>query len=190
MELNEARLQYGKLKKAFTMVIWLVGLSGAGKTTIGKYVYKLLKKESSNTVMVDGDDIRAIFKHDRGPDAYTIEGRRKNADRICEICAWLDRQGINVVCSILSIFEESRRWNRQTYSRYFEIYISVSMDTLLERNRKNLYTDALQGKIENVVGVDIPFSPPEKPDYVLDNNDNIDFNAVAADILARAKRVI
>src|SRR3990170_7153602 len=134
------------------MVIWLIGLSGAGKTTIGRHVYELMKKEASNTVIVDGDEIRTIFKHDRGSDPYTIKERRRNADRICEICAWLERQDINVVCSILSIFEESRIWNRHTYSKYFEVYISVTLETLMKRDKKNLYAPALQGKIKNVVG--------------------------------------
>jgi adenylylsulfate kinase len=170
------------------LVIWLIGLSGAGKTTIGRHIHELWKKESPNTVFVDGDEIRAIFKHDKIGDSYTVESRRKNADRICEICAWLDKQDINVVCCILSIFEESRQWNRQTFSKYFEVYISIPMEISKKRDYKNLYKDAEMGKIKDVVGVDIPFIPPVKPNYVFDNSaDNIDFYGLAVDILRRAK---
>ena len=64
------------------MIIWLIGLSGAGKTAIGRHLYELWKEEEPNTVFMDGDEIREIFKHDRGDEPYTIEGRKKNAERI------------------------------------------------------------------------------------------------------------
>ena len=170
------------------MVIWIIGLSGAGKTTLGRAVYDLYKKEAPNTVFVDGDEMRRIFKHDQSAEAYTIEGRRENAQRICELCAWLDRQKVNVVCCILSIFEESRLWNRRTYSKYFEVYISVPLEVLKRRDPKGMYAAALEGNMRHVVGVDIPFVPPGKPDYVVDNSaDNVDLNGEAAEILKRAK---
>lgn len=171
------------------MVIWIIGLSASGKTTLGRHVYENLKKKSPDTVFVDGDEIRRIFKHDTGLEPYTLEGRRKNADRICELCAWLDRQGINVVCSILSIFEESRDFNRITYSKYFEIYVDISMQKLRQRETKGLYRDADKGIIKNVVGVDISFTPPKNPDYIFTNNeDNPNFDKVALDIIERFKR--
>ena len=80
------------------MVVWLVGMSGSGKTTVGRLVYNAYKKIHPNTVFVDGDEIRALFKHDDLKKDYSVEQRRRNAERIYEICLWLDRQGINVVC--------------------------------------------------------------------------------------------
>ena len=171
------------------MIIWLIGLSGAGKTEIGKHIYEIWKKEAPNTVLVDGDEIRKIFQHDRGNEPYTIEGRRKNAERICELCAWLDRQKINVICCILSIFEESRQWNRQHYSKYFETYISVPMEVLRKRDRKGLYEPAFRGELKNVVGVDINFVPPKNPDYIFDNEkEDSDLKLIASDILSHARK--
>ncbi|MSR77619.1 MAG: adenylyl-sulfate kinase [Candidatus Omnitrophica bacterium] len=171
------------------MVIWLIGLSGAGKTAIGKEMVKLWKKEESNTVLVDGDEMRGIFQLDRGEKDYSIESRKLNADRICQICLWLDKQGINVVCSILSLFESSREWNRENYSSYFEVFISVPMEKLIERDQKNLYKPALESKTKNVVGVDIPFTPPAKPDLVLDNSrDQTDMSVFANEIFEKAKQ--
>ncbi|MGA1823334.1 MAG: adenylyl-sulfate kinase [bacterium] len=166
------------------MVIWIIGLAGAGKTTIGRELFALLRKSEPNTVFVDGDEIRSIFKHDHDKNAYTLKGRRKNAERIGEICAWLDRQGINVICSILSVFEETRTWNRKTYSSYFEVFIDVSMDILKKRDKKGLYSGATAGKIENVVGFDIPFERPEQPDIVVNNDSEINnFQSIASNIL-------
>ncbi|MFQ5766087.1 MAG: adenylyl-sulfate kinase, partial [Rhodospirillales bacterium] len=115
------------------MVIWLIGLSGAGKTTIGRHLHEMWKGQAANTVFVDGDEIRELFKQNQRPDAYTIKGRRLNAERITSVCAWLDGQGINVVCCVLSLFPEMRKRNRTLFSRYFEVYISVPMDTLRRR---------------------------------------------------------
>jgi adenylylsulfate kinase len=172
------------------MVIWVIGLSASGKTTLGRHIYELWKKDAPNTVIVDGDEMREIFKHNIGLDPYTIDGRRLNAERICNICAWLDRQNINVVCCVLSIFEESRAWNRMTYSNYFEVYISVPMEILKKRDKKKLYESAFKKKEKNVVGVDIPFTPPENPDYVFDNSlDGTDMKVVALDVLNRARRI-
>lgn len=170
------------------MVIWITGLSASGKTTLGKKVYEAWKEKASNTVFVDGDHIRKIFQHDNKDNSYTVEERKKNADRICDLCAWLDSQGINVVCCILSLFEESRKWNRENYSKYFEVYIDVPMDVLMKREVKGLYKAAREGGLKNVVGVDIPFTPPANPDFVLNNSsDNVDFKKVAAAILTKAK---
>lgn len=169
------------------MVIWLIGMSGAGKTTIGRQVCSIWKARATNTVFVDGDEMRQIFKHDQHPNAYSLEGRSANADRIAQLCAWLDRQQINVVCCILSIFEETRRWNRLTYSKYYEVYVSVPLEILTKRDTKDLYQPALRGELKNVVGVDIPFMPPASPDLVIDNSrEGLDVNACARQILTAA----
>lgn len=169
------------------MVMWLIGLSGAGKTTIGREMCRLWKAKEPNTVLVDGDEIRRIFKHDQNPDAYSIKGRAANAERIAELCLWLDQQGINIVCCILSIFEETRAWNRSNYSKYFEVYVSVPLEILIERDSKGLYRRAKAGEVSNVVGIDIPFSPPQNSDWVFDNSTpGLDPEAAARQILSRA----
>lgn len=151
------------------MIVWLIGLSGCGKTTIGRPLYRLWKERAPNTVFVDGDEIRAMFQYDQLPDAHTIEGRRVNGQRISELCAWLDRQDINVVCCILSLFPEMRLKNRDRFSGYFEVYLRVPMAELERRDSKGLYRAARRGEIKDVVGVDIPFPEPDCADLVIDN---------------------
>jgi cytidine diphosphoramidate kinase len=149
------------------MVVWITGLAGSGKSTVGHLVYSDWKKTDPATVFVDGDEIRDVFRHNRGDEPYSLEGRRQNAERIASLCAWLDRQNINVVCCILSIFEETRNWNRENYKEYLEVYLHAPEDVLA--SRRHLYNEAKEGKIKNVVGVDIPFTPPENPDMVFES---------------------
>ena len=159
-------------------------MSGAGKTTIGRQVHAQWKKEAANTVLVDGDDVRAIFAQDRNPNTYTVAGRRRNAERVMELCAWLDRQNINVVCCILCIFEDILTNNREKFSNYFEVFVTAPMETLEKRDVKNLYGPAIRGERQNVVGVDIPFPTPKQPNMVVDNSrEGVDPRLVANNII-------
>ena len=170
------------------MVIWLSGLSGSGKTLIGRRLLELWKVDAPNTVIVDGDDVRDLLAIPRDSNSYTMEGRRRVAERICDICAWLDHQNINVVCCTMSFFDDLRQRNRKNLSAYFEVYIDVPLEVLYRRDDKDLYAPALRGEIENVIGVNLPFTPPAHPDLVIDNSlDGADLDALAVQILDMAK---
>jgi adenylylsulfate kinase-like enzyme len=149
------------------MVIWLIGLSGVGKTVIGKEVYNLLRAKRPNVIFLDGDTMREIMGGDLG---YTLEDRLNNAWRICRLGKYLDSQGIDVVCGILSIFPETQRWNHENIPHYFEVYIRAPLETLIQRDSKGLYRRALTGEIKNVVGMDIEFPLPPNPDLIVDND--------------------
>ena len=109
------------------MIIWLIGMSGSGKTTLGKALYHRLKPEHRHLLFLDGDDFREIFRNDVD---HTIAGRRKNAERISHFCRNLDRQHIHVIASVLSIFPEFQKWNREHFSRYHQIFLE---DNLIDR---------------------------------------------------------
>lgn len=169
------------------MVIWLTGLSGVGKTTIGRHIFKLWKATAPNTVLVDGDTVRHLVRFNTTEDAYSMAGRHAAASRYCDICAWLDSQDINVVCCTISFFEDLRERNRRNLSGYFEVHVSAPLEVLRRRDRKNLYERALRGKIKNVVGVDQVLAAPIDPDMTVDNSaDRADFADIAGDILNRA----
>ena len=74
------------------------------------------------------------------------------------------------MCSILSAFEDDRNWNRENLINYKEIYIKTPKKILIERDSKGLYKKHIAGDIDNVVGFDIPFQEPKKPDLVIENN--------------------
>ncbi|RAG86344.1 adenylyl-sulfate kinase [Streptacidiphilus pinicola] len=149
------------------MITWLIGMSGAGKTTIGTRVASRLKEQRPQTVYLDGDILREVWGDAPG---HSVPGRALNAHRISHLCAMLDRQGLDVVAAVLSIFPEWQAWNREHFSSYYEVFLDVPLDTLRERDTKGLYAAALRGETENVVGVDIPFPRPAHPDLVLDSS--------------------
>jgi len=162
-------------------VYWVIGLAGAGKTTLGRELTHELKRIQKETIFLDGDHFRHILGNDVG---HTLEDRRINGWRMCRMCEFLDNQEINVVCSILSLFPEQREWNRQKFSKYFEIYLDVSMDILCDRDQKGLYSGAKTGEIKNVAGFDIEFIPPANPDYALKNDiPRNNFDTVVKEIL-------
>ncbi len=167
------------------MVVWLVGLSGAGKSTIGRELHKEWKLISPNTVLIDGDEIRALFKRDKGTAPYTIEGRRENAIAIIELCLWLDKQSVNVVCNILCIFKDILAENRSRFSDYFEIFIDTPFELVVERDIKGIYGPAIKGETRNVVGVDINFPAPESPDILFKNHMDKDVKKIASEFLDR-----
>lgn len=163
------------------MVIWIIGLSGTGKTTLASQVVERIRKMNGKVVLLDGDLIRTLFGNDVD---HTIEGRRRNAERLSVLSKFLADQGIHVVAAVLSIFPEWRRWNRENIPDYSEVYIKASMQTLLRRDIKNLYARAARGEIVNVVGVDIPFPEPENPDLVIENDvDRIEFKELTDRIM-------
>ena len=153
------------------MVVWIIGLSGAGKTTLAKEVVIKAKVEANNTVLVDGDVIREIFGNDLG---YSMEDRLKNAERICQLCKFLNDQGISVVCAILSIFPETREWNRENINDYYEVFIDTPITSLISRDSKGIYGKYNRGDISEVAGMDIDFPQPVNADLVINNHKSLD----------------
>jgi cytidine diphosphoramidate kinase len=149
------------------MVVWMIGLSGAGKTALSLALHDKLKPRIPNLVRLDGDVIRAVFGNDVD---HTVEGRRRNAERLSALSKFLADQNIHVIAAVLSIFPEWRAWNRANMTDYAEVYVKASMDTVRRRDTKGLYARALRGEIPNVVGVDIPFPDPESPELIIEND--------------------
>tara|TARA_B110000483_G_scaffold74804_1_gene93080 strand:- start:856 stop:1371 length:516 start_codon:yes stop_codon:yes gene_type:complete len=147
-------------------LIWITGLSGSGKTTIGKGVFQKLKEKEVNTVFVDGDQYREVF----GASGYTKAERLVVAKNIVKLCNFLIDQNINVVCCTISLFKEIHEQNKKQFKNYYEIFVSCEIEELIKRDQKELYSKALKGEIKNVVGVDIKYNKPSNPFLLIDNN--------------------
>jgi adenylylsulfate kinase-like enzyme len=154
-------------------LIWITGLAGSGKTTIGRMVHSELKKTFNNTVFLDGDTYREITGQ---TSSHTKEERLQVAMQIARMCKFLTSQDINVVCSTISLFKEVHLFNRDHNENYFEIFIDTDIDELVKRDQKGLYSRAIKGEVKNVVGVDMPFDKPEKCHLHLKNNTSDELN--------------
>lgn len=153
------------------MIVWIVGLSGAGKTTLANQIVCKLRGNGKKIVHLDGDLIRNLYGNDIG---HSIEDRKKNADRICKLCKFLDLQEIDVVTSILSIFPESRQWCRVNLINYYEVFIKTDIQILKTRDSKGIYKKFDRGLIKNVAGLDLNFIEPDCPDLIINNNGNLE----------------
>ncbi len=153
------------------MVIWITGLSGSGKTTIGKRVYENVKQKYENTVFLDGDIIRKALDNNYG---YSLSERLRGAKQVSGLCKMLDNENINVICATMSLFEEIQEYNRVEIKDYIEVFLDVDINELKNRNKKDLYS----GKIKDVVGVDLEYDIPANPELILNNNamDSLDNN--------------
>ena len=163
--------QNEELKKTFHSscgkVYWITGLAGAGKTSLGKLFYNRLKKIKKNIIFLDGDALREVFQDSF---SYTSEERFKLAMKYARLCHLLSSQGMDVICATISMFEKCREWNRTNIFNYFEIYIRVPLNILKKRDQKKLFSQVEKGNISNVLGMDLPFEEPKKPDLIIEND--------------------
>ena len=163
-------------EEAMGTVYWLTGLSGAGKTTVGRLLYGKLREKSAGVVFLDGDSLREAFGDDLG---YSHEDRHRCAMRYARICRMLSGQGLDVVCCTISMFEDVRQWNREHIENYREVYLRVSDEVLSRRNQKGLYASSKK----ELVGFGVEMEEPEHPDLIIDNNGDISPEDVLGKIL-------
>lgn len=166
-------------------VFWITGLSGAGKTTVGRELWSRLRAAGHPVIFLDGDALRAAIAEDLGHDAGN---RRRSAMRNARLCRLLAGQGADVVCATISLFHEVQRWNRENIPGYREIYLRVPIDELRRRDTKGIYAGAQRGDARDVVGLDVVAEPPEAPDLVLDNHGALDVPTAVDRILAVCAR--
>jgi adenylylsulfate kinase len=147
------------------MVIWLTGLSASGKTTLSKAFEKMYKQTIPNLVLLDGDVIRQLYSNDLG---YEEADRVTQIKRLQAIASFLEQQSIVVMVAALYANDELLKYNRENFKEYFEVYLRADVSFLREREIKELYKNALAGKTQNVVGVDIPWHEPRHSDMVFE----------------------
>ncbi|MBZ7958710.1 adenylyl-sulfate kinase [Campylobacter molothri] len=152
-------------------VIWLTGLAGSGKSYIAEELCRKLKEKLNNIIYLDGDELRDLLGHY----GYEKEGRIEVSLKRSNFAHFLSSQGMIVIISAISMWNEIYTYNRKRLKNYFEIYIKCDFEELKRRDKKGLYSGAIQGDIKNVVGVDIDFDEPCS-DLIIDNSklDNLE----------------
>jgi sulfate adenylyltransferase/3'-phosphoadenosine 5'-phosphosulfate synthase len=148
-------------------VIWLTGLSGAGKTTISHELVTRLRAQGQPVEVLDGDVVRENLSKGLG---FSREDRDTNIRRIAFVASLLSRNGVAVIVAAISPYREVRDEARQIIGSFLEVYVKCSMDELVRRDTKGLYARALRGEIPNFTGVSDPYEPPLAPEVTAETD--------------------
>jgi adenylylsulfate kinase len=150
------------------VVIWLTGLSGAGKSTVANALLPVLANKGRGVKILDGDEVRRNLTADLG---FSKEDRSENIKRISFVAKTIaDVGGIAIVAAI-SPYTEDREKARQLIGedRFFEVHADCHIDTLIERDVKGLYAKAISGEIPNFTGISDPYEAPANSQCRIDS---------------------
>ena len=147
-------------------VIWLTGLSGAGKTTLALAAEKQLFAQGYQVFVLDGDNLRDGINSDLD---FTPAARQENIRRAAEIAALLVESGQLVIASFVSPIAADRAFARAKLEGSFhEIYLQADSAACEKRDTKGLYARARKGEIKNFTGISAPYEIPQYAEYVID----------------------
>jgi bifunctional enzyme CysN/CysC len=158
---------HAKLKGQQPCMLWLTGLSGAGKSTIANLVEKKLHSLGHHTYLLDGDNVRRGLSKDLG---FTDADRVENIRRVAEVGALMVDAGLIVLLSFISPFRSERRMARELVEQgeFIEVFVDVPIEVAEQRDCKHLYEKARRGEIRNFTGIDSPYEKPEAPEIHID----------------------
>ena len=153
------------------LVIWLTGLSGAGKTTLAGALEGALKAEGLRVETLDGDEVRENLSRGLG---FSREDRDTNVRRIGFVARLLARNGVIVLASAISPYRQSRDDVRNSIENdripFVEVFVNCPIEVLIERDVKGLYEKALAGEIKNFTGISDPYERPLSADCLVDSS--------------------
>ena len=156
-------------KKYKTSVVWLTGLSGSGKTTIGREMFERLKKEGIPAMLLDGDEIREMFKQT----GFDKESRDRHVENVGKMAAFLQKRGIVAIVTLIAPYEEVRNKCRDMVSNFIEVHVNTSLEVCEARDVKGLYKKVRAGEIKQFTGIhsDAPYEQPSNPELTIDTED-------------------
>ena len=147
------------------VTIWLTGLPSSGKTTIARELEKRFLDEGRRVEVLDGDVVRTHLTKGLG---FSREDRDENVRRIGFVANLLSRNGVVVLCSVISPYRAVRDEVRELHEgRFVEVHVATPVEVCAERDVKGLYAKQRAGEITGLTGVDDPYEPPLAPDVVV-----------------------
>ena len=162
----------GKAERArglaqWPMIIWLTGLSGAGKSTIASRLEQEIQAAGKHTYLLDGDNLRHGLNRDLG---FTLEDRVENIRRVAEVAQVMVDAGLIVIAALISPLRSQREMARSLVpeGEFFEIFIDAPLKVCESRDPKGLYARARKGELPDFTGIDSPYEEPLKPDLRID----------------------
>ncbi len=150
------------------VVVFLTGLSGAGKSTIAEALAADLRAAGEPVTVLDGDELRRHLSADLGFDRAS---REANVQRAAEIAAELAAEGQIVIGALISPFDRSRRRARELVeptAPFLLVYVRTPLDVAEARDVKGLYARARAGEIPDFTGIDSPYEEPQDAELVID----------------------
>ena len=163
-------------------VVWLTGLSGAGKSTIGAALRDRLTATGAQVEYLDGDALREAFPGT----GFTREARDAHVRRVGYLASRLEHHGVIVVCALISPYEEARRFVRAQCRRFIEVHVSTPIEECERRDPKGLYARARRGELTHFTGIDDPYEAPPAPEVTIDTR--VVSVAAAVDLIVGALR--
>jgi len=161
------REHHAQVKNQKPAVLWLTGLSGAGKSTIANLVEKKLARMNRHTFLLDGDNVRHGLNKDLG---FTDADRVENIRRVGEVAKLMTDAGLIVITAFISPFRAERDMVRQMMQpgEFVEVHIDTPLAEAEKRDVKGLYKKARSGQLKNFTGIDSPYEPPASPEIHVD----------------------
>nr|XP_013803633.1 PREDICTED: bifunctional 3'-phosphoadenosine 5'-phosphosulfate synthase 2 [Apteryx mantelli mantelli] len=151
--------------------VWLTGLSGAGKTTIGFALEEYLVSHGIPCYSLDGDNVRHGLNKNLG---FSAGDREENIRRIAEVARLFADAGLVCITSFISPFTRDRQNARKIHEAaglpFFEIFVDAPLNICESRDVKGLYKKARAGEIKGFTGIDSEYEKPESPELVLKTN--------------------
>ena len=168
-------------------VIWLTGLSGAGKSTIANAAETVLHAQGFRTYILDGDNVRHGLTKDLG---FTVADRVENIRRIAEVAKLFLDAGVIVLTSFISPFRAERDMARGLFDQgdFMEVFIDTSLEVAETRDPKGLYKKARSGELPNFTGIDSDYEAPNNPELIL-KTDELSITAAAEKLVDAIKEV-
>ncbi len=161
------RTRRAEMKSQKPLVLWMTGLSGAGKSAIANAVEKRLASLNRHTFLLDGDNVRHGLNKDLG---FTEADRIENIRRVGEVAKLMTDAGLIVITAFISPFRSEREMVRQMVApgEFIEVFIDTPLHVAEERDVKGLYAKARSGELKNFTGIDSPYELPEAPEIRID----------------------
>jgi adenylylsulfate kinase len=170
--------------KAFGGVVWITGLSAAGKTTLGKILVEKLKEHSLPVIFLDGDEIRQVLGEFT---THSREDRVRLASTYSKLCKYLSDQSTIVVIATVALFKDVHSWNRTNITKYVEVYLDVPLEELKRRDPKGIYKKFQNGELKNVAGLDMNVDFPNSPHLHFKYEQRLSPNEMAEIIIQHMK---
>ncbi|NMX54593.1 adenylyl-sulfate kinase [Pseudomonas sp. WS 5146] len=169
------------LKGQRPMVVWLTGLSGAGKSTIANALEVALTDRGRHTYLLDGDNVRLGLCQDLG---FSDADREENIRRISEVARLFLDAGLIVISAFISPFLRDRALAKSVIGdkNFIEVFIDTPLTECERRDPKGLYRKAREGLIKNFTGIDSAYESPVNP-HVRVNTLEEDLDSTVARII-------